>query len=164
MTKAGAARVSILPDQLWALTLFVRIHLSSPPSLPQKHVYRFFIGFWIIYVFQKDLLSLLNRTGLRPIRWRECISHHGGSQLCPKTSRAPSWDASLHSVGFLPVPSSPSGRISGRVLLTRKLIVRLGGRIWRIPPQDVSYWNGFSRSDSREIVLSFFHLNQDCGS
>jgi hypothetical protein len=65
-TKAGAARESRLPDQLWALSLASVSIISSPPSLPQKHVNGFFRVFERFNVLKR--LLLLKQVGLKPTR------------------------------------------------------------------------------------------------
>jgi hypothetical protein len=70
--KASAVRASRLPDQLWALSWASVSFIPSPPSLPQKHLYRFSDLWYRAFERSSVLkrLALLNWVGLMPTRWR----------------------------------------------------------------------------------------------
>jgi len=74
-----------------------------------------------------------------------------------RPTSCPSQSEWFYECCFLLIPCSQIYENQREVLLTRESSVRLGVRIWEIPPQDVMYRNSSSRSDSQEFCSSFFY-------
>ncbi len=140
---------------------------SSPPSLPQKHVYNLLMGLFERFNFLKRFAvaeigeiedNAVERVALPTRAW---------PNLCPKAKWSLLWDASqdwMTSLAFY-VLLVKNKRV---VLLTSKPDVRLEARIWRSPPQDVMQSNSSSRLDSRgsfcfqvfnDVVCSLVYLS-----
>ncbi len=127
-----------LPDQLWASIAWCPYLLSSPPSLPQKHVLRTW-GLILpgLICFEKTDVAKMTWSCTFPLRVR-----HYPRSVCaesdlmahrPHSRDAPPAEDLTH---YLLVFSFKNRRTA--LLTWNKLWrVRLGARIWRIPPQDI---------------------------
>ena len=77
-----------LTDTAWSVLGVFREHphssFSSPPSLPQKHIYRFWLlGVnWKNQCFEKTC-RCWNRSRSKTMWWRECVNHRSLLSLVP---------------------------------------------------------------------------------